>query len=515
MASGPAGVALQLADRGAGRVVGIDLTLDMLRQGQRNVAVRSMADRVQLVAGRAERMPFADATFDALTFTYLLRYVDDPEATLVELARVVKPGGAVANLEFLLPESRFWRFWWWGYTRLLLPVGGWIAGGRRLVRGRPVPRPQHLGPLPALPAGVDGGGVGTGRLRGRWRPPDEPGRRPGDVGTSRRWVTKQPGRGRRCRHARPSTPPGPGGWRDWWTLLHPPYTAWHLSYVVIGACLAPVVDTTRLLATLLAFFCAVGLAAHALDELHGRPLRTQIPSAALGVVTVAGLVGAVALGVAGVVQVGAALVPFLVVGPLLVIAYNFELFGGAIHNDVGFAASWGAFPVLTAYVAQTGRLAVAPILAALGTFALSAAQRGPQHTGPDAAAADVGHLGDHHLVRRDRSPRRPRQHPGSAGAGPPLPVVGHGAHRRGAGRGPPGLTDPRRYRHPPGPANRPAGSSPDRARRSAAVTPGARWRTPSTPGPLRRARWAGGCRPSPGPDVGGASIPRPTRRWPP
>jgi hypothetical protein len=166
-----------------------------------------------------------------------------------------------------------------------------------------------------------------------------------------------------------------GGWRDWWTLLHPPYTAWHLSYVVIGACLAPVVDTTRLLATLLAFFFAVGLAAHALDELHGRPLRTRIPAGALGAVTVAGLVGAVALGVAGVVQVGAALVPFLIVGPLLVIAYNFELFGGAIHNDVGFAASWGAFPVLTAYVAQTGRLAWAPILAALGAFALSAAQR--------------------------------------------------------------------------------------------------------------------------------------------
>jgi hypothetical protein len=166
-----------------------------------------------------------------------------------------------------------------------------------------------------------------------------------------------------------------GGWRDWWTLLHPPYTAWHLSYVVIGACLAPVVDTTRLLATLLAFFFAVGLAAHALDELHGRPLRTRIPTGALSAVTVAGLVGAVALGVAGVVQVGAALVPFLIVGPLLVIAYNFELFGGAIHNDVGFAASWGAFPVLTAYVAQTGRLALAPILAALGAFAISAAQR--------------------------------------------------------------------------------------------------------------------------------------------
>jgi demethylmenaquinone methyltransferase/2-methoxy-6-polyprenyl-1,4-benzoquinol methylase len=130
VACGPAGVALQLVDRGAGRVVGIDLTLEMLRQGQRNVADRSLADRVQLVNGRAERMPFPDATFDALTFTYLLRYVDDPEATLGELARVVKPGGAVANLEFLLPRSRFWRFWWWGYTRLLLPVGGWIGGGR-------------------------------------------------------------------------------------------------------------------------------------------------------------------------------------------------------------------------------------------------------------------------------------------------------------------------------------------------------------------------------------------------
>ncbi len=125
-------------------MVGIDLTLDMLRQGQRNVAGRSLADRVQLVNGRAERMPFADATFDALTFTYLLRYVDDPQATLDELARVVKPGGAVANMEFLLPASRFWRFWWWGYTRLLLPVGGWIGGGQGVVRGRPVPRSQHL-----------------------------------------------------------------------------------------------------------------------------------------------------------------------------------------------------------------------------------------------------------------------------------------------------------------------------------------------------------------------------------
>jgi demethylmenaquinone methyltransferase/2-methoxy-6-polyprenyl-1,4-benzoquinol methylase len=130
VASGTAGVALQLADRSSARVVGLDLTIDMLRQGQRNVADHHAADRVQLVAGRAEQPPFADGTFDALTFTYLLRYVNDPQATLVELARMVKPGGPVASLEFLVPESRFWRFWWWLYTRLLLPAGGWLTGGK-------------------------------------------------------------------------------------------------------------------------------------------------------------------------------------------------------------------------------------------------------------------------------------------------------------------------------------------------------------------------------------------------
>ncbi len=167
----------------------------------------------------------------------------------------------------------------------------------------------------------------------------------------------------------------PGGWRDWWTLLHPPYTAWHLSYVVIGACLAPVISMSRLVATVLAFFGAVGLSAHAFDELHGRPLGTRIPGPVLVAVAAGGLAGAVGLGIAGAVEVGWALVPFLVIGPVLVVGYNFELLGGAIHNDIGFAVSWGAFPVLTAYVAQTGRLALAPVLAALGAVALSAAQR--------------------------------------------------------------------------------------------------------------------------------------------
>lgn len=166
-----------------------------------------------------------------------------------------------------------------------------------------------------------------------------------------------------------------GGWRDWWTLLHPPYTAWHLSYPVIGAALAPRVQASYLIATVLAFFLAVGLAAHALDELRGRPLRTAIPSATLVAVVAVGLSGALVLGVFGVIRVGWPLIPYMVAGPVMVIAYNAELFGGAMHTDAGFALSWGAFPVLVAYTAQTGTLAVAPVLAAGGAFALSAAQR--------------------------------------------------------------------------------------------------------------------------------------------
>jgi hypothetical protein len=167
----------------------------------------------------------------------------------------------------------------------------------------------------------------------------------------------------------------PGRWRDWWTLLHPPYTAWHLAYAVIGAALAPRVLLTNLVATVLAFFLATGLAAHALDELRGRPLRTAIPAQMLVAVVAAGLLGALALGVCGVIRVGWPLIPFMVAGPVLVIGYNAELFGGLMHTDVGFAAAWGAFPLLTAYAAQTGTLAVAPVLAAAGAFALSAAQR--------------------------------------------------------------------------------------------------------------------------------------------
>lgn len=166
-----------------------------------------------------------------------------------------------------------------------------------------------------------------------------------------------------------------GGWRDWWTLLHPPYTAWHLSYVVLGAMLAPRVNAERLEGTLLAFFLAVGISAHFLDELQGRPLHTTISRRVLVAMTAGGLAGAVAVGALGVARVGPSIVPFIVVGPVLVVAYNAELFGGVVHTDVGFALAWGAFPVLAAYVAQAQSLSWGAVLAALGACLLSAAQR--------------------------------------------------------------------------------------------------------------------------------------------
>ena len=130
VASGTAGVAIQLARRTTARVVGVDLTEQMLRQGNTNVARAGLARQIGLAAGRAEQLPFRDASFDALTFTYLLRYVDDPKATLAELARVVRPGGKVASLEFCVPPSPIWRAAWWVYTRAVLPLGGLVSGGR-------------------------------------------------------------------------------------------------------------------------------------------------------------------------------------------------------------------------------------------------------------------------------------------------------------------------------------------------------------------------------------------------
>jgi hypothetical protein len=167
----------------------------------------------------------------------------------------------------------------------------------------------------------------------------------------------------------------PGGWRDYVTLLHPPYTLWHLSYVALGAALAQTMKWGLLGWTVLAFLLAMGVGAHALDELNGRPLRTQIPGRVLGALAVCSVAGACAIGVVVATDSTLWLLAFVVFGAAVVVAYNLELFGGAIHSDLWFAAAWGAFPVLTAYYASAERIRGEAAAAAAFAFLTSLAQR--------------------------------------------------------------------------------------------------------------------------------------------
>jgi demethylmenaquinone methyltransferase/2-methoxy-6-polyprenyl-1,4-benzoquinol methylase len=134
VATGTAGVGLMLAARTGAHITGVDLTEAMLRTGSERVARREIGDRVGLVCARAEQLPFPDATFDALTFTYLLRYVADPASTMRELARVVRPGGVVSSLEFFVPPAPLWLPAWRLYTRVVLPSAGLLGGGREWAR---------------------------------------------------------------------------------------------------------------------------------------------------------------------------------------------------------------------------------------------------------------------------------------------------------------------------------------------------------------------------------------------
>ena len=167
----------------------------------------------------------------------------------------------------------------------------------------------------------------------------------------------------------------PGGWRDYVTLLHPPYTLWHLSYVAIGAAIAPEFALDRLAAALAAFFLAVGVGAHALDELNGRPLRTEIPAPVLRGLAAASIASAVAIGVVSALVWTAWLLPLVAIGGFLVCAYNLELMGGRFHGDLWFALSWGALPLLSAYVVTAERLTGEALVAAAGAALLSLAQR--------------------------------------------------------------------------------------------------------------------------------------------
>jgi demethylmenaquinone methyltransferase / 2-methoxy-6-polyprenyl-1,4-benzoquinol methylase len=135
VATGTAAVAVQIARRHGCRVIGIDQSEEMLAGGRARVAREGLADRIELVRGEAESLPLGDGSVDALVHTYLLRYVDDPPAVLRELARVVRPGGQVASLEFGVPQGA-WYPAWWAWTRLGLPAAGLAAGGGWYRTGR-------------------------------------------------------------------------------------------------------------------------------------------------------------------------------------------------------------------------------------------------------------------------------------------------------------------------------------------------------------------------------------------
>lgn len=167
----------------------------------------------------------------------------------------------------------------------------------------------------------------------------------------------------------------PGTWRDLVTLLHPPYTLLHLSFVVLGAALAPVVRLDRLAATLGAFFLAVGIAAHFLDELRGRPLRTTLPTPVLLGGAAAALTAACLIGVLGLLLVSPLLLAFVAVGAFAVLAYNLELADGAFHGDRTFAIFWGAFPFLTAYWVMDESFGPAALPGAAACYALARLQR--------------------------------------------------------------------------------------------------------------------------------------------
>ncbi len=401
VATGPAGVALQLARRTGARVTGVDLTEQMLRAGVANVARSAQAGRVDLLLARGEQLPFPDETFDALTFTYLLRYVSSPADTLKELVRVVKPGGLIANLEFHVPTGKLWHPLWLLYTRVGLPAAGFLLGGREWYEVGRFLGPsisEHYRRYPVQwhvraweQAGVEavqvrlmsvGGGLVMWGRKGSSGPAPAPA--PAWPASPRKWrpVPEQPGPRRddgaasASAAARPAWyAASPGRWRDWLTILHPPYTAWHLSYVLIGAALAPAFHLERLIATLIAFGLAVGIGAHGLDELRGRPLHTSISSGALTTVSVASIAGAVVIGALGIAQVGWGLAIFIAVGVVLVVAYNMELWHGRLHNDTTFALAWGSFPLLTAYYAQSSTLRPAAVAGAAFAYGLSRAQR--------------------------------------------------------------------------------------------------------------------------------------------
>ena len=366
VATGTGLVARALREEYGCQVVGLDQSADMLS------AAAARDGHIPLVRARAESLPFADDSFDHVTFTYLLRYVDDPAYVIRELARVIRPGGRIVALDFGVPANVTIRGLWRGYTSIGLPIIGrtiseqW-AGVGAFLRGS-IERfgREHQGDLERYwrEAGLNdvetarmsfGAGVVMSGVK--------------DGATEK--VSVAPS------GKRPSVAPAfyaleGGGWRDYWTLLHPPYTLWHLSYVLLGAALAPHPDPRIVAGALLAFFLAVGVASHSFDELQGRPLGTQIPSGVLVTLGSVGLVGAVALGIVAASQLGLWFLVLVGVGAALVILYGLEI--PIVHSDLGFALAWGGFPVIASALANGAPL-LATVAAAAGASLLSLAQR--------------------------------------------------------------------------------------------------------------------------------------------
>ena len=362
VATGTGLVACALRDRYDCRVVGLDQSPDMLTAARERGGVFA-----GLVRGRAEQLPFPDAAFDHVTFTYLLRYVDDPAATLRELARVLRPGGRLATLEFSVPRWPAYPLWWL-YSRVGLPLAGRVVSARwrdvGAVLGPSIEDFSRRHPQERIDRYWHDAGLTDVRVR-----------RMSLGGGTVMSGTRSPVPSR----ATDGAPLGaafyalrPGGWRDYWTLLHPPYTLWLLSNALLGAAVAPAPDPRIVAGGLLAFGLAVGIAAHSFDELHGRPLATRIPSGVLVALGAVALAGAITLGIAALPLVGAGLLAFVVIGGVLVIGYAFE--APVIHSDLGFALGWGAFPALTlAYATGAGVLPTAAVAA--GAAFLSLAQR--------------------------------------------------------------------------------------------------------------------------------------------
>ena len=384
VATGTGLVARAVSERYGCQVVGLDRSSDMLS------AAAERDGHISLVRGRAESLPFPDESFDHLTFTYLMRYVNDPAATMRELARVVRPGGRIAALDFGVPSNPILRMLWRIYASIGLPligraisrewagVGGFLRGSIERFNAahsqhalESLWREAGLVEVAVTRLSFGAGVVMTARradatetLSSRRGPPGlgRLGRRPIARGPS---VASAPAGAAFYALA-------PGSWRDYWTLLHPPYTAWHLSYVLLGAALAPMPDPPIVAGALVAFFLAVGVAAHSFDELQGRPLGTRIPTSVLVALGSLGLIGAIALGIVAAAMLGPWFLVLVVIGAALVVSYGLEM--PIVHSDVGFAIAWGGFPVVASAVANGAPL-VATAAAAIGASLLSLAQR--------------------------------------------------------------------------------------------------------------------------------------------